>query len=106
MAAMTAGGAAAVTAGVVSGAGSAAALLVSPVPLLVLGSLALMVWAPIAVLLLTPVWSSEPARCARAQEMLDRVLAAIPGSRPVAAPGPPDQAEVAPTASASDSRQA
>lgn len=91
---MTAGGAAAVTAGVVSAAGSAAALLVSPIPLLVVAALALAVWAPIAVLLLTPVWSSDPAKCARAQEMLDRVLAAIPGSRPVEARRPPEQAEL------------
>jgi hypothetical protein len=93
---MTAGGAAAVTAGVVSGAGSAAALLASPVPLLVLGALALAVWAPIAVLLLTPVWSSDPEKCTRAQDMLDHVLAAIPGSRPATASSPPDQLETQP----------
>ena len=55
--------------------------LVSPLPLLVLGGLAALVWLPVAALLLTPLWSTCPQRNARAAAMLDRVVAAIPGSR-------------------------
>jgi hypothetical protein len=39
------------------------------------------VWMPVAVLLLTPLWSTCPERNARAAAMLDRIVAAIPGSR-------------------------
>lgn len=60
--------------------------LVSPLPLLVLGALVAPLVLTVVVLLLTPVWSRCPERNARAAAMLDRVLAAIPGARPVAVP--------------------
>ena len=71
-------GVATTTAGVLGGAGGVVASLVSPVPLLVLGGLAVLVWLPVAVLLLTPVLSRDEARCARATAVLDRLLAAVP----------------------------
>jgi hypothetical protein len=57
--------------------------LVSPLPLLVLGGLVAPIVLAVAVLLLMPVWSRDAARNERAVAMLDRVLAAIPGSRAV-----------------------
>ena len=77
---MTGPGAAAATAVTLTGAQILTALT-SPLPLLILGGIVVAVWLPIAVLLLTPVWSTCPDRNHRAQAMLDRVLAAIPGSR-------------------------
>lgn len=64
--------------------------LVSPVPLLVLGGLVAPLVLAVVVLMLTPVLSTDKDRCERAQAVLDRVLAAIPGSRAVPGPGPID----------------
>lgn len=86
---MTALRAAGATAATVTGAQLVSGLL-SPLPLLILGVLALMVWLPIAALLTTPLWSTCPKRNARAAAMLDRVIAAIPGSRDTRTPNPPD----------------
>jgi hypothetical protein len=85
-------GAAAATAATLTGAQILAALT-SPLPLLILGGIAVVVWLPIAVLLLTPVWSTCPDRNARATAMLDRVLAAIPGSRCATPPTGTDAVE-------------
>lgn len=85
---MTGLGAATATAATLTGAQVLAAL-VSPLPLLVLGGIVVAVWVPIAVLLLTPVWSSCPDRNQRATAMVDRVLAAIPGSRYATPPTEP-----------------
>jgi hypothetical protein len=64
--------------------GQLVSTLVSPLPLLILAGLVLTIWLPIAALLLTPIWSSCPKRNARARAMVDRVLTALPGSRPAA----------------------
>jgi hypothetical protein len=70
-------------------AGQLLSVLASPLPLLLITTVVVLVWLPIAILLLTPMWSSCPERNARAQAMLDRVLAAIPGSRSTPASSTP-----------------
>ncbi len=62
-------------------AGQLMSALVSPLPLLIVAGMAVLIWVPIAVLLLTPVWSRCPKRNARAGAMIDRVLAAFPRAR-------------------------
>ncbi len=89
---MTGLGAAAATAGAVTGAQVLSAML-SPLPLAILGAVVVLVWLPVAVLLLTPLWSACPTRNDRALAMVDRVLAAIPGSRPATAPTGTDAIE-------------
>lgn len=81
---MTGAGAAVAMTATITAAQVVSALL-SPLPLMILGGLAVLIWLPVAVLLLTPVWSRNPDRNAHAAAMLDRVLAAIPGSRPAPA---------------------
>ena len=103
---MTGLGAAAATAATLTGAQVLTAL-VSPLPLLVLGGLVVAVWVPIAVLLLTPVWSTCPDRNERATAMVDRVLAAIPGSRHATPPAEPtDTGELTDTNTGTDVRPA
>ena len=92
---MTGLGAATAAAATLTGAQVLTAL-VSPLPLLILGGIVVAVWVPIAVLLLTPVWSTCPDRNQRATAMVDRVLAAIPGSRHTTPPTEPTDTD-APT---------
>lgn len=78
-------------AGVLGGAGGVVAVLVSPLPVLVLGGLAFLVWLPAAVVVLVAALSRDPLRSARASAVLDRLLTVIPGSRPAlpVTSGPP-----------------
>src|SRR5689334_5334131 len=74
-------------AGVIGGAGGLAAVLTSPLPVIVLGIIVLVVLMPLAAIVLTPVISENPDRCARATAVLDRLLATLPGSRPLRSAG-------------------
>lgn len=63
------------------GTGSLLAVaLGSPLPVLVVGTILVLVWLPLAVLLLTPVVSRDAGRCARAEAMVAQLLAALPSS--------------------------
>jgi hypothetical protein len=69
------------TAGTAGAGGCVAAMLGSPMPLLVLAGLVLIVLLALVVVVLTPVVSRDEARCARATAVLDRLLGAIPSGR-------------------------
>lgn len=80
---MTGTGAAA-TAGVLTGAsGIIAALTQSLLPLVVVGGLAFVVVITFVVVVLTAARAADPVRHAQATAVLDRLLLAIPGTRPV-----------------------
>jgi hypothetical protein len=60
-----------------------------PASVLVFGGFAVLVWLPVAVLLLTPVFSRDAGRCDRAEAMVDRLLAVLPRSPSISAPAVP-----------------
>lgn len=82
---MTPAGAGAAAAGVTAGAGTVVASWASPLPVLVTGGLLLIALTVVAVVVLTAARSRDKTMQEQALQVLDRLIAAIPGSRALAA---------------------